>query len=311
MAVSENRRPLVVVASEGEWAGRSLESVLELNGYAVVRCHSGRRALDLARRGRPSALFLDESLPDVTGVEVARALRDDPLFEHTTPVVILAVGPAATGVRMTALAAGAWDYCTQPLDVEALLLKLETFVRAKHEADEAGSKSLVDSSTGVYSSYGLQQMARQLGARAARSHEPFACVALTPAVPAETAAPSPTSEGANETIGRLAELWRTRSRRSDIIGHLDRTRLAILAPETNGSGAVRLVERLRSEFENTMDVPGEHTRAVLRAGYFAVDDFASAAIEPAEMMRRAERALDHVQRTQQRETVLGFDQIPS
>ena len=55
----------------------------------------------------------------------------------------------------------------------------------------------------------------------------------------------------------------------------------------------------------------DRRRAVLRAGYYAVDDFASAAIEPAEMMRRAERALDHVQRTQQRETVLGFDQIPS
>ena len=311
MAVSEIRRPLVVVASEGEWAGRSLESVLELNGYTVVRCHSGRRALELARRGRPSALFLDESLPDVNGVEVTRALRDDPLFDHTTPIVILAVGPAATGVRMAALAAGAWDYCTQPLDVEALLLKLETFVRAKLEADEAHAKSLVDHLTGLYSNYGLQQLARQLGARASRSHEPFACVALTPTMPQGDVKFSATREGANETIARLAELWRTRSRRSDVIGHLDRTRLAILAPDTNSTGAVRLVERLRSAFENAVDVSGEHTKAMLRAGYCAVDDFAAAAVEPAEMMRRAERALDHAQKAEYRDTALSFDQLPS
>lgn len=310
MAVSENRRPLVVVASEGEWAGRSLESVLELNGYTVVRCHSGRRALELARRGRPSALFLDESLPDVSGVEVARALRDDPLFEHTTPIVVLAVGPAATGVRMAALAAGAWDYCTQPLDVEALLLKLETFIRAKHEADKAQAKSLTDELTGLYSAYGLQQLARQLGARASRSHEPFACVALSPAMPDDVSV-SATAEGTNETVARLAELWRTRSRRSDIIGHLDRTRLAILAPETNSSGAVRLVERLRSAFENAIDVSGEHTKAVLRAGFAAVDDFAAAAVEPAELMRRAERALDHAQKGQKRDAVQSYDQLPN
>jgi PleD family two-component response regulator len=310
MAVLENRRPLVVVASEGEWAGRSLESVLELNGYTVVRCHSGRRALELARRGRPSALFLDESLPDVSGVEVARALRDDPLFEHTTPIVILAVGPAATGVRMAALAAGAWDYCTQPLDVEALLLKLETFIRSKHEADDALAKSLTDQLTGLYSPHGLQQLARQLGARAARGHEPFACVALSPTVPDDVGV-SPLAESANETIARLAELWRARSRRSDIIGHLDRTRLAILAPETNSNGAVRLVERLRSAFENTMDVSGEHTKAVLRAGYYAVDDLAEAAVEPSEMMRRAERALDQAQKGPQRDAVLNYDQLPN
>jgi hypothetical protein len=37
MAESRKRARLVLIASDGEWSGRSLESVLELNGYSVVR----------------------------------------------------------------------------------------------------------------------------------------------------------------------------------------------------------------------------------------------------------------------------------
>src|SRR5437773_2633512 len=180
MVESEKRRPLVIVASEGEWAGRSLESVLELNGYSVLRCSGGRRALELARRTSPDAVILDESLSEMGGIEVARALRDDPLFDHATPIVITADAPVASGARTAAYAAGAWECSSQPLDVETLILKLATFMRAKHEADDAHAMALVDRLTGLYSFHGLQQWAQQLGARATRNHEAFACVALMP-----------------------------------------------------------------------------------------------------------------------------------
>src|SRR5579884_2467555 len=104
--------PLVLVASDGEWIGRSLENVFESNGYSVVRVESGRRALELARRTDPEAILLDDSLVDISAVDVCRALRDDPLFSHATPIIITAAAQHASRVRAAAYAAGAWDYCT-------------------------------------------------------------------------------------------------------------------------------------------------------------------------------------------------------
>src|SRR5688572_8839408 len=74
--------PLVLIGSKGEWLGRSLESVLESAGYAVIRVEGGQRSLELARRLKPDVVILDEDLGGMTGVGVCQALRDDPLFDH-------------------------------------------------------------------------------------------------------------------------------------------------------------------------------------------------------------------------------------
>jgi PleD family two-component response regulator len=304
--MDSDKRLLLLLASEGEWAGRSLESVLEANGYVVLRCQSGRRALELSRRARPQALILDESLPDMSGIEVTRGLRADPLFDRVTPIII--TGAAATGrLRNEAYGSGAWEYCVHPIDTEVLLLKLATFLRAKVQSDEWRTRSLIDDVTGLYSMEGLQQWARRLGARAIRGHEPFACVAIDPSI-TDDAVRLP-EFGVAERLAHIAEVWRASARRSDVMGHLDGGRLAILAPETDGPGASRLVERLRTALEQSVDISGEHSNAVLRAGYCAFADFAAAAVEPVEVMRRAERALAHATTARISGPAVAFDQV--
>src|SRR5437867_12041091 len=118
MTESQSHAPLVLIASGGEWVGRSLENVLESNGYTVLRVESGRRALELARRTNPDAILLDDSLADIDAVDVCHALRDDPLFNRATPIFITAAAQHASRVRSAAYASGAWEYCTHPLDVD-------------------------------------------------------------------------------------------------------------------------------------------------------------------------------------------------
>ena len=74
MPVSEKqlRAPLVLVANDQEWAARSLDSLLGPNGYAVVRAHTGRQTLDLARTTHPDAIVIDSRLPEMGGLELAR-----------------------------------------------------------------------------------------------------------------------------------------------------------------------------------------------------------------------------------------------
>ena len=149
MVDSQTRGLPVLIASDSEWEGRSIESVLELNGYSVIRIERGRRALELARRTPLGALFLDAGLADMGGIEVCRALRDDPLFDHSTPIVVTSAGPAAHRASTAAYAAGAWRM--QPADRRRSANAQARDVRRRQPCRSRSAKLCAPrSSTGLY-----------------------------------------------------------------------------------------------------------------------------------------------------------------
>jgi CheY-like chemotaxis protein len=308
MTKALSQAPLVLIASGGEWVGRSLENVLESNGYTVLRVESGRRALELGRRIEPDALLLDDSLPDIGAVDICRALRDDPLFNHATPIFITASAQHAGRVKAAAYAAGAWDYCTLPVDVETLLAKLGTFVRAREEIDTVRSKALFDRLTGLYTEYGLQHWAEQLGARALRKREPIACVVVAPDSAAADGSPL-SAEQSSEALATITDVCRAQARRSDILGYLGDSRVAILAPDTDLAGVQNLIIRLQRALGKGDGESQAGHRTSLRAGYCAVSNLAAANLLPSELMRRAETALAHAPRGVFDAPAVNFDEV--
>ncbi len=302
------RPPVVLIASQGEWAGRSVESVLELNGYTVLRVESGRRALELARRSNADALIMESALTEMGGIEVCRALTDDPLFDHATPIFITAPAPASNRMRAAAFEAGAWDFCTQPLDVESMLLKMRTFVRARRRLEDVQASSLIDPLTGLYSTQGLKHLARQLGARAARNHEPFACIAVT----ADNAAgESPSGRPVSAALSYMADICRAQSRKSDVVGYVGDSRFAILAPDTDGAGVRRFVDRLQAALDRPTGGTADGPRSALHAGFYASSDFGEAGVESVDVVDRAERALQFAQLGEFGGPTLSFDELPN
>ena len=285
--------PLVLISSKGEWLGRSLESVLETAGYAVIRTEGGQRSLELARRLRPDVVILDEDLGGMSGVSVCQALRDDPLFDHATPIFVSSPAPAADQVRQRAFSAGAWDYCSQPIDVEVLLLKMRNYVRAKRELEMSRSDLMVDPSTGVYTAHGLHRLAETLGSLARRQRESFACVAVQPAANgAKSLSVEQQAAAQLDLMSRLADLCQKNSRRSDVVGHLGDARFAILAPDTGDAGVVGLVERIRKALEASKANPGWQNFD-LSIGYAAVNDLGDGDVNATDLIGRAQQALTH------------------
>ena len=172
--------PLVLIANDQEWSARSIESILGPNGYAVVRAYTGQQALERARTSQPDIIILDAQMPDMHGFEVCRALRSDPRFSATTPIVITTSGPSGRTQRLEAYRGGAWEFLGQPLDGEALLLKLATFLQSKQQVDVLREENLLDSGTGLYNMRGLARRAREIGADALRRREALACVVFAP-----------------------------------------------------------------------------------------------------------------------------------
>jgi diguanylate cyclase (GGDEF)-like protein len=298
--------PLVLIANDQEWSARSLESILGPQGYAVVRAHTGRQAIDLAWRTHPDAIVIDSGMPDIGGVEVCRLLRRDARFSVSTPIIVTTAGPAARSDRLEAYRAGAWEYCTDPIDADALLLKLETFIASKRELDQCHDDSLLDRDTGLYNVRGLTRRAQELGADASRRHAPLACLALS-AVPNVSGDESDAHELTQRVAEELGEVFRRTARVSDVIGHLGRSEFGIIAPSTAAPGAVRLVERIQEVMDAALS-SGDH-RIRLRAGYCAVPNFAESSVDAVELLLRAATALRHVKGSETAQ-ITAFEDVP-
>jgi DNA-binding response OmpR family regulator len=303
------RRPVALIGCNDEWMCRSLESVFAEKGYDVTRTGSGKQALKLARRGGYDVLMLDEQLYELTGVDVCLALRDDPLFDHAVPIVIISSSHRTLPGRMAAYAAGAWEYCHLPLDADALFLKLGTFLRARHELAASQVKSLMDPASGLYTQFGLNQVAEQVEARALRNHEAVACVAFSSQPTGLEGGQGRRGEDV-DSFADVVHLLREQARKSDVVAKTGDSQLAILAPDTDAAGARLLVARLQREIDTASKRTTHPGSFRLRAGYCAVSDLSAANIDITEMVFRAKSALAHVPMSGLGEAVLSFDDLP-
>ncbi len=299
--------PLVLIANDQEWSARSLESILGPSGYSVIRAYTGQQALDRARSAHPDLIILDAQMPDMHGFEVCQALRSDPRFSATTPIIITTSGPSGRTQRLDAYRAGAWEFLGQPLDGEALLLKLRTFIQSKMEVDALRDESLLDPATGLYNMRGLARRAREIGSEAFRRREALACVVFAPETDS-SAEDEPSDEEIQRVAERVGQVFRQAGRASDAIGRLGATEFAVIAPATSSTGAERLVERLGDSIESsTVPVRGGDRRVKIRAGYCAVPDFSDSPIDAVEILLRATTALRDLRKNGDPRRVRAFD----
>jgi len=301
--------PLVLLACTDEWLSRSFESVFEQHGYDVERVKTGARALRLARRMNPDVVVLEEGNGDLDALAVCAALGSDPLFDHMVPIVVTSAAPVTPETRHSAYAAGAWEYCSHPVDLEALMLKLATFQRARSEALAKRGERFIDGETGLYTEAAFERLAEQIGARAVRRHEPLACVTISLQENGRLAAVrGGARDDQHESFATVADLCRSHSRKSDIVAHLSESRLVILAPDTDAAGAKLLVGRLRRALSQAPRA-ATLTDTRLRAGYSAVSDLADSGLEPAELVRRASSALDQLPLGDPPDSSIGFGDL--
>jgi signal transduction histidine kinase len=113
---ADRRRVLVV--DDNHDAADMLAMMLDLAGYETRKAHDGAAALAAARSWSPDIVILDIGLPDVSGYDVARRLRDDQAFRGTELIALSGWGTDED--KRKALAAGFNLHLTKPVDAQAL-----------------------------------------------------------------------------------------------------------------------------------------------------------------------------------------------
>jgi two-component system, OmpR family, KDP operon response regulator KdpE len=118
-------RPAQILLVDDELSiQKAMAPLLRSRGYSVTVAGTGREALDFFGRDRPDLLILDLGLPDMTGIEVCRRVRD----VAETPILILSARGAERD-KVAALDQGADDYITKPFGPEEMMARVRAALR--------------------------------------------------------------------------------------------------------------------------------------------------------------------------------------
>lgn len=127
--MTEARKPLIVSVEDDDSMRLLLERILVNGGYEVRPFADGRSALEWLRTGRPDLILTDVMMPGTTGYEFCAQLQADPELALIPVIFLTALDTAQDKAK--ALAAGAVDFLTKPLDKTALLAVVAKHARTK------------------------------------------------------------------------------------------------------------------------------------------------------------------------------------
>lgn len=136
------RWPATILVADDEVAVRDvLRRVLAGAGYRVIEASTGSQAVARGDLERPDLFILDIAMPDADGVELCRAIKNDPLT-RLTPVIHI-TGQIDRDERLRALEAGSDEFVSKPFDVEELLIRVRSLLRTKRLTDHLVSDEAV------------------------------------------------------------------------------------------------------------------------------------------------------------------------
>jgi two-component system, OmpR family, KDP operon response regulator KdpE len=116
--------PRILIIDDENQLRRSVRRSLDGHGYDVREAEDGGSGITAFESFKPDVVLLDLMLPDMSGVEVCRRLRE----KYHTPIIVLSVlGEERTKVE--ALDEGADDYLTKPFGMNELVARIRVALR--------------------------------------------------------------------------------------------------------------------------------------------------------------------------------------
>lgn len=114
----------ILIVDDEEKIREVVASYLQNEGYATIQSGTGNKALELVRGGNVDLLILDLMLPDMTGEDVCRAIR------QFSPVpVIMLTAKVSEDDRVQGLTLGADDYVVKPFSPRELTARVKAILR--------------------------------------------------------------------------------------------------------------------------------------------------------------------------------------
>jgi two-component system OmpR family response regulator len=129
----------VLVVDDEPVLAEMVSMALRYEGWNIATAGDGAAALESARSQRPDVVVLDVMLPDMSGLDVLRKLREE---SPQLPVLLLTAKDAVED-RIAGLTAGGDDYVTKPFSLEEVVLRLRALLRRTGVTTEDSGAQLI------------------------------------------------------------------------------------------------------------------------------------------------------------------------
>jgi two-component system, cell cycle response regulator DivK len=116
----------VLIVEDNELNMKLFHDLLEAHGYTTVGTRNGIEALDLARKHRPDLILMDIQLPEVSGLEVTKWLKDDQELRGIPVVAVTAF--AMKGDEERIREGGCEAYLSKPISVGKFIETIRHFL---------------------------------------------------------------------------------------------------------------------------------------------------------------------------------------
>lgn len=124
---SADMKKTVLVVEDNELNMKLFNDLLEAHGYGVVQTRDGLSALDLARKHRPDLILMDIQLPEVSGIEVTKWLKEDDDLRRIPVIAVTAF--AMKGDEQKIREGGCEAYISKPISVMNFLQTIDGFLK--------------------------------------------------------------------------------------------------------------------------------------------------------------------------------------
>jgi two-component system, cell cycle response regulator DivK len=119
----------ILLVEDNELNRDMLSRRLQRRGYQIVSAVDGEPGVSLAVTERPDLIIMDISLPGLNGWEATRRIRQNQAIANV-PIIAL-TAHAMSGDRERTIEAGCDEYETKPVDLAALLAKMEALLHRR------------------------------------------------------------------------------------------------------------------------------------------------------------------------------------
>jgi two-component system, cell cycle response regulator DivK len=115
----------ILIVEDNELNMKLFHDLLDAHGYVTVQTRSGLDALALARKHRPDVILMDIQLPEVSGLEVTKWLKDDDTLRAIPVIAVTAF--AMKGDEDRIRSGGCQAYISKPISVATFLDTVRRF----------------------------------------------------------------------------------------------------------------------------------------------------------------------------------------
>lgn len=235
--------PRILVVEDDESQAAFVSTTLEQAGYNVLVCPSPRRFNEEFASFRPDLLMLDIVLPDVSGHDLARFVRQND--QHATLPILFLTAESHQQARIATVEAGGDDHLIKPVHpallVASVAARLERARFLKMLLSRDGLTRLLTHSS-------FMEHARELVARKRQEPESPATMVLLDIDNFKTINDSYGHSSGDRVLVSLSALLRRHVRRTDPVGRYGGEEFGILLDNVNEDDAMRLIQRLQREF---------------------------------------------------------------